>query len=92
MKLENWSLIFTDFYQAPELQRHRLQGDVYDDPTGREDGKFIITSYVDKIENNVVTTSSGRSYLLGEPALDYVEFCRNNGFHVPTKDCPIKLI
>jgi hypothetical protein len=58
-----------------------------------DDGKRITTSYVIAI-NGIeikIKTYSGSTYRLGQPDPKYVDWCRENGHHVPTPEEPIKL-
>jgi len=66
MILENWSLVFKDPYQAPELQRPALHGDVYGHPNF-EDGSTVTTSTIVGItDDEKIITHSGSEYELGE--------------------------
>jgi hypothetical protein len=85
MRLEQWSCIPS------------LRGSVYAPPImllrGRNsDGEFIRTSSIDKINGNVITTLSGSVYELGDPAPEYVEFCKQQGCRIPTPEEPIKCL
>jgi hypothetical protein len=74
---------------APETQDPKLSGEVY----GHDrfpDGDNITTSTIIKVEGNVVNTFSGSKYELGQPSADYVEWCREQGCHIPTPEEPIK--
>jgi hypothetical protein len=80
-KLENWSLIMDDSnpYQAPELRKIRLQGEVFD----REDfndGDFIHTSSVQELDlvNNIARTRN-TVYELGKPTEQYLKWLNDNG-------------
>ena len=89
MRLENWSTRGLNNYQPPERQTIRIQGAVYDHPT-RPDGQHITTSSVVNVEDGKVTTRNS-VYTLGEPDPKFVEWCRENGHHVPTHEEPIKV-
>jgi hypothetical protein len=90
VKLENWSVVkpIEDPYTPPELIPERLAGEVYGD-NNREDGTRIVSSAIVSAEGRIVTTASGSTYELGEPEERYVQWCRDEGVHVPTKDKPI---
>ena len=89
MRLENWSTTgFNDPYQPPELQTLRLQGQVYGHHVF-EDGERIGTSDMVSVDGNTVTTRNS-VYTLGQPDPKFVEWCRENGHHVPTPEEPIK--
>jgi len=89
MRLENWLVTGTaDPYLSPELQRKQISGEVYGHPT-RPNGRRILTSAILRIDGNVITTGNS-VYTLGEPDPVYVEWCRENGHHVPTPEQPIK--
>lgn len=92
MRIENWSVVGDpDPYKAPELHRQRIQGEVFGN-SKFEDGKFIRTSDIGKVDGSEVITVSGSVYTLGEPSPDYVSWCRENGCHVPTPEEPIRLL
>ena len=64
-KLENWSVCSTgDMYTPPELRRPVLQGQVYGHPNF-EDGAPLTSSYIVKMEGELVVTRSGSKYELG---------------------------
>jgi len=84
-KLENWSIVFKDPYQAPECRKSYLQGNIY----GREDiedGKFVTTSSIIKTEDNLVYTKSGSLYELGEPNVEYEKLYPNAKERLFNKD------
>jgi len=90
MRLENWSTTGSDDpYQPPEHQTRRLQGNVYNHPRFN-DGRSIRTSSIVSIDGGTVTTKNS-VYTLGEPDPRFVEWCRENGHHVPTPEEPIKV-
>jgi len=90
MRLENWLVTGTpDPYQPPEQQRKQISGEVYGHPT-RRDGQRIRTTPICSVDGNVVTTQNS-VYTLGEPAPEFVEWCRENGHHVPTPEEPLKV-
>lgn len=66
MRLENWAVVNTDPYRAPEDQKPHLSGKVYGHPRF-EDGHDIVTSHIVSIDavNHTVTTNSGSVYELG---------------------------
>ncbi len=88
-RLENWCTRVSNPYQAPELQSLCLHGEVYNHPSYNE-GEPIGTSNIVKVDGNRITTKSGSVYVLGEPAKEFVEYCKEIGCHVPTKETPIK--
>jgi hypothetical protein len=83
--INNWALIHNecDKYTSPELIERYVIGDV--------DGKMIRTSNIVSIDKNTITTQNS-IYELGEPASNYVKWCKDNNQHIPTKECPIKEI
>lgn len=91
MRLENWSVVSTPIspYEAPELARMLIHGEVYGNPRFI-DGEPVTTSSVQKIEGNRVFTRNS-VYELGTPAPAYVEWCKDNNVHVPTPEVPIKV-
>ena len=91
MRIENWRVIGTeDPYCPPERMSLSISGEVYGNPEF-PDGLGVTTSYVKSINGSQVTTHSGSVYTLGEPNAEYVEWCRENGCHVPTSETPIKV-
>ncbi len=90
-RLENWSTGVRNPYLAPEQQALYLHGDVYDRPS-YEDGESISTTRIANVDGNVITTRSGSVYLLGEPDPKFIEYCKEQGVYVPTKEVPIKEI
>ena len=93
-KLEKWRVVSYDPtknpYQPPESILVFLNGCVYNH-SKFEDGKNIATSLIKKVDGNLITTSNGSVYELGEPHPEYVEWCELVGCHVPTKEEPIKI-
>ena len=78
-RLENWSIGIDNPYQAPELQKKRLFGDIYDDEKGRFlDGSPVSTSPIQELnlkEGYAMTRNT--KYILGEPSKDYVEWLKS---------------
>ncbi len=98
MQLENWSIsnIPQGPYNAPETFLHTLSGEVFGHP-GFEDGERVSTSAIKRVSTlsvggTEIQTESGSVYILGEPAEAYVEWCREQGCHIPTPEEPIKMI
>lgn len=89
--LENWSVTYGDFdpYIPPECRIAHLQGNVTKHP--KLDDGFILTSAIEKVKGSIVTTHSGTMYKLGTPNPEFVQWCKDNGVHVPTKRTPIKI-
>lgn len=90
--LKNWSI--TDHpkenpYLAPECRTRHLHGFVYNHPN-YVDGHEITTSSIISVKGNLVTCVS-RQYILDEPDPTFVEHCKKMGWHVPTKEHPIKV-
>jgi hypothetical protein len=93
IRLENWSVGAMppkNAYEAPELHRWHLHGRTFGHPR-YEDGVFVATSAIEKIDGSTITTESGSVYILGEPAKEYVQWCVDKGCHVPTREEPIKV-
>jgi hypothetical protein len=93
MLLENWSVSSAPVgpYDAPEMAYHQLSGNVFGHPRFDE-GKRIRTSDIKSVNGREVVTRSGSVYTLGEPHVEYVHWCREQGCHVPTAEEPIKLL
>ena len=92
MRLENWSVVAIpdNPYQAPELIRMRIHGEVYGNPRFT-DGELVTTSSVQKIEGkNIYTLNS--VYELGTPSAEYVQWCKDNNTYVPTDEVPIRFV
>ncbi len=64
-KLENWALVSTNPYLAPEASKLLLTGNVYNHPKFK-DGESVTTSPIDRLENDFIITYSGSKYELGE--------------------------
>ena len=91
VRLENWSVVSncSSPYIPPEAQWSFLSGRVYGHHRFT-DGEKVTTSRMVKIEGNLITTSKGTIYKLGEPKPEYIEWCEVNGHHIPTEKEPIK--
>jgi len=95
IKIDEWCFTSIIPYKPPmkyqQLISNKifLYGKVYGHPKYK-DGKRITTSRVMECKNGVVTTRSGSEYKLLEPDPQYVEWCREEGYHIPTKEEPIK--
>lgn len=89
--LENWSMtcIKAGPFSPPEAGEYRLQGEAYGNPRF-EDGKSVCTSAIMSVGGRRVETSSGSVYILGKPSEKYIEWCREQGCHIPTNEEPIK--
>ena len=93
-RLEEWSVSYdaeTDPYRPPETKRPFLCGAVYGH-SKQQDGHRISTSYIEKVDGNLITTSSGSVYELSDPDPLYVDWCKKHNIGVPTKEQPIKII
>lgn len=80
MRLENWGIIQSPSnpYEAPEMRKMQVTGDVYDHPNPKwDDGHGITTSNVVKIENGIAYTRSGSEYELGEVDPEYLKMFPN---------------
>ena len=86
-----YDLELDDPYKAPEQLSKKISGQVYGHPD-YPNGKRIRTSDIKKVEGNIITTKSGHEYELGKANTDYMEWCEREGYHVPTKQEPIKEI
>lgn len=64
-RLENWSVITltANEYQAPELGKRCLAGEVFLHPL-HEDGKFVYTTPIKGLKDRFVETASGSLYEL----------------------------
>ena len=85
-QLTEWSVQVdpaSDLYQEP---RRILKG------RRSTDNRKVRTSPIATIAGNLITTASGAQYRLGEPAPEYVQWCRDNKVHIPTAEEPIKLL
>jgi len=90
MRIENWSMTGGSVYDAPEVRNNQLRGKVYGH-SNFPDGHPIRTSNIMMVEGDQVTTSNGSVYTLGKPDPDYMIWCQENNYHVPTPEEPIKL-
>lgn len=86
-KLENWCL----HRKIDRPDRQYLAGNVYGHPSCY-DGENISTSHIlHIIDHQTVRTASGNTYSLGEPDPKFVEWCKEQGKHIPAADCKIKI-
>lgn len=77
MPIQNWSLVFSNPYNAPEIQTPSLHGKVFGHPKF-EDGSNVTTSAVVGItEDGKIKTYSGSEYELGEVDPKYEELFPN---------------
>jgi hypothetical protein len=92
MRIINWSLqgVQSSPYDAPETRVVRISGQVFGHPKFYH-GKRITTSNIVSINGCEITTLSGSVYQLGRPDEKYVEWCREQGCHIPTEEEPIKI-
>lgn len=88
MRIEDWGTFARggDF-DAPELCRLAVTGICLD---GKNAGKRIRTSCVVDVEGRYVRTKSGSTYVLGQPAADFLEYLRENNFDFDPEH-PIKV-
>lgn len=59
---------------------------------GLIDGERIETAPVVGFDGEYVLLTNGNKVKLGEPKPDYVQFCKDAGCHVPTKEKPFLAI
>jgi hypothetical protein len=90
--LHNWSVRANTLgpYDPPETRRITVSGAVFHS-LKFQDGERITTSYIVGVSGVEINTHSGSVYRLGTPNEDYMDWCRENGCHVPTPEEPIKL-
>lgn len=83
MRLENWSIraITIGPYEAPELAKVILIGNIYDDIRNIfHDGMLVHTSRLLFFDGKTASTSSGSVYELGKIEDGFVEFLKNNNY------------
>lgn len=90
IKLNFWSVIQKswDGYTAPEFIPSHLQGVVEGHPA-HKDGTIVTTSAIKRVEGRTVTTSSGSTYILGEPDPKYIAYLIEKGKAIPDNDYPL---
>lgn len=79
-RIECWSICldYADIYQAPELYKKYLQGNVYDNERFNE-GTFIHTSSIQDIDlDNGIIKTKNSTYKLGKIDSEYLEYCEQN--------------
>lgn len=92
MILQNWAVRMSgDGYTAPELSYRCLSGQVYDCPK-HEDGAWIVSSRIVKIEGKTITTSTGSVYELGEVHPEYAAWVKEHTGKEIDQDTPIKFV
>ena len=91
-RLENWSVVSpfedADPYREPW---QFLSGEVYGHEN-YDDGTEITTSRIIEVRGRFIETSSESVYELGKAGKFYVEWCKEQGCHIPTEEEPIKLL
>lgn len=90
-KLENWYVSSSNVspYASPEQRTMVVCGEVYGH-LRFTDGHRITTSSVKEIHKDGLVETQNTLYKLGKPDPKYVEVCKENGWHVPTSEEPIK--
>ena len=88
--LEEWTVVGSSPYQPPENSVQLLTGKIYKHATF-DDGKRVSTSAIVSVNGNIIETKSGSFYKLGKPHNDYVAWCEDKGYHVPTPEEPIRV-
>ena len=93
-RLENWSVVDrpedrANVFLAPECRQVAIHGEVYGHPN-YPDGDLIITSPIVSVDSNKIECTS-RTYVLGKPSAEFVEWCRQHGHYVPTDEVPLKV-
>jgi len=73
MRIENWAVVVSDPYAAPEARRQKLQGEVFGHPRFPDGTTVTTSSIVGKNWKGHVTTSSGSYYELGQVDPAYEE-------------------
>ena len=79
-KIECWSICLdcTNIFQAPELCKKYLQGNVYGNDRFKE-GTFIHTSSIQEIDlDNGIVKTRNSTYKLGKIDEEYLEYCEQN--------------
>ena len=73
VRIENWSVVSNATpYTAPEAILPHLQGNIYGH-LNFEEGKFVHTSHIVRVEGRKIQTWSGHIYLLGKVDPKYKE-------------------
>lgn len=76
-RIEDWA--FERYpYSAPELSAMVLIGKVFDHPRYADNSKITTSILMDVDWNKLIATTRSRSYKLGKPDREYVEWCRQN--------------
>ena len=90
IQIKNWSLVRSgDPYRAPEADTPRLHGEVYGHPD-YPNGHIVTTSSVMEVLPDCTVRTYNRTYVLGEPCPKFVQWCKDNGYHIPTPSEPFK--
>lgn len=53
-------------------------------------GHIITTARIIAVSGNIVTDKNSQKYCLDNAAPQYVEYCKQMGWYIPTGDFPIK--
>ena len=67
-----------------ELGRKKIEGNVFGH-CRIPDGEFITSSYIVDFDGVYAKTKTGNVYELGTPSQEYLDFCRSNGYQLPTE-------
>ena len=86
--LQDWAIKGSPF-DAPELGKQYLSGDVYNHTT-RPDGEGVVTSRIVKVEGRFIHTRSGSVYRLGRVERGYRRWMKKEGLDYDRKE-PVKL-
>lgn len=80
VRIENWAIVNipNSPYQAPELVKPQLTGDIFGHPK-HIDGKKVTTSIVVSLDiSNKICETENTSYVLGAPSAEFIEWLAEN--------------
>lgn len=91
-RIENWGIVSDDDpWIAPEMRTQMFSGNIYNHPDFKDGTHVTTSSWIDYNEDErTIITAAGRTIVLGKPDKSYVKWCKDNGVHIPTAECPIK--
>jgi hypothetical protein len=104
IQLTQWAIVGditedVDVYTPPEHSRRYIRGIALNDHRHPESIRltpgsgcnYVLTTRITFVDGNMVKTRSGTEYELLDPDPDYVQWCIDQGLHVPTLQEPLKI-
>lgn len=77
-RIENWAIVSTNPYQAPEVSSKKLSGKIYGDERFLDGSQIITSALVDVDIQNKTAKTQNTEYELGAVSEEYENYCKNN--------------